>query len=311
MDVVTVFGGSGFVGRYLVSELARTGVRIRVAVRRPDRAGFLRPMGDVGQITPVAANVRDDVSVRAAVTGVDTVFNLVGILARTGPQTFQSVHVGGARRVAEAASEAGARTLVHVSAIGADPASASFYASTKGAAESAVRESFPGAVVVRPSLVIGAEDDFFNRFAVLARLLPALPLIGGGSTRFQPVYVRDLARALSTVGSFSEQPHALFEIGGPRVFTFRELMEILLEEIGRKRLLVPIPFALASFKAALIDWLPGAPITRDQVRLLRHDNVVSGEHPGLAELGIEPVSLEGVVPGYLRRYRRGVWSGPV
>lgn len=307
MNIVTVFGASGFIGRYVVAELAKTGARVRAAVRLPDRAGFLKPLGDVGQITPVAANIRDDASVAAAVEGADTVINLVGILFPRGPQSFAAVQADGARRVAEAAAAAGAEQFVQMSAIGADIESPSAYAATKGEGERLVREALPAASIVRPSIVFGPEDDFFNKFAVIARLAPALPLIGGGQTNFQPVYVGDVAAAITKIVTTSDCAGETYEIGGPEIFSFRELMTILLDEIGRKRLLVPVPFPVATGQAAILERLPIPILTRDQVRLLRMDNVVSEDQPGLADLGIEPKALRSILPTYLRRYRRGVW----
>ncbi len=308
MDVVTVFGGSGFIGRYVIRELASSGARIRAAVRRPDGAGFLRTMGDVGQVTPIAANVRDDASVAAAVDGADTVINLVGILYETGKQKFGAVQADGARRVAEAAKAAGANRLIQMSAIGADPNSQSVYASTKGGGEALVRDAFPGAAIVRPSVVFGPEDDFFNKFAMIARLAPALPLIGGGHTKFQPVYVGDVADAISALARGAGAAGETYELGGPQVYSFRELMEIVLDAIGRRRCLVPVPFPVAMAQAAVLELSPFAPLlTRDQVRLLRQDNVVSGDCAELEDLGIEGTSVEAVVPSYLNRYRKGVW----
>ncbi|MEK9647199.1 MAG: complex I NDUFA9 subunit family protein [Alphaproteobacteria bacterium] len=319
MDVVTVFGGSGFIGRYVIRELAGSGARIRAAVRRPDGAGFLRTMGDVGQVTPIAANVRDDASVAAAVDGADTVINLVGILYEAGKQNFGAVQADGARRVAQAAKTAGASRLIQMSAIGADPNADSVYASTKGGGEALVRDAFPGATVVRPSVVFGPEDDFFNKFAMIARLAPALPLVGGGHTKFQPVYVGDVADAISALARGDGEAGATYELGGPQVYSFRELMEIVLDAIGRKRCLVPVPFPVAQAGAAVTDWaykyplsvvrnfLPTPLLTQDQVRLLRHDNVVSGGCAGLKDLGIEATSVEALVPTYLNRYRKGVW----
>jgi NADH dehydrogenase len=301
---ITIFGGSGFIGRYIVQQLARRGWIIRVAVRRPDAALFLKPLGHVGQITPVMANVRDDGSVAAAVAGAEAVINLVGILYERGRQRFDTVHVAGARRIAAAARTAGAGRLVHMSAIGADPQSASDYARSKAAGEAAVREAFAGATVVRPSIVFGPEDDFFNRFAAMARLLPALPLIGGGKTRFQPVYVGDIADAFDRVLEAPETAGRTYELGGPAIYSFRELMEILLKEIGRRRLLLPLPFWAASLQAGLLELLPVPPLTRDQVRLLQQDNVVDPTMPGFAALGIEPTGLAAILPTYLRRYRR-------
>lgn len=307
MDVVTVFGASGFIGRYVVGEIAKTGARVRAAVRRPDNAGFLKPMGDVGQVTPLAANIRDDASVAAAVDGADTVINLVGILFPGRKQSFEALQAEGARRVAQAVKAAGAKRLIQISAIGADPDSDSAYASTKGIGEQAVKEAFPGASIVRPSIVFGPEDDFFNKFAAIARLAPALPLIGGGHTKFQPVYVGDVAAAVAAICAAPKTAGTTFEIGGPQVYSFRRLMEIMLDEIGRKRLLVPVPFPIAKLQAAVLELSPIPILTRDQVKLLQRDNVASGEFPGLDDLGIDATALETILPGYLRRYRRGVW----
>ena len=302
----TVFGGSGFVGRYTVGEFARRGYRVRVAVRRPDRALFLRPMGDVGQITPMAANIRDDASVAAAVEGADTVINLVGVLYEAGRQRFHAVHAEGAGRIAQAAAAAGVERLVHVSAIGAAPDSPAAYARSKAAGEDAVRGAFPAAVVVRPSIVFGIEDDFLNRFAWIARLAPAIPLIGGGDTRFQPVYVGDVAAGVARIVGDSGISGRTYEFGGPEVFSFRELMETMLRHIGRRRLLLPVPGALAMLPAGLMELSPFPPmLTRDQIRMLASDNVASADAPGLADLGIDPTPLDAVAPGYLARYRRG------
>lgn len=317
MNVVTVFGASGFIGRYVVGEIAKTGARVRAAVRLPERAKFLKPMGDVGQITPVAANIRDDASVAAAVEGADTVINLAGILFPSGKQTFDSAHADGARRVAAAANAAGATRLIHMSAIGADPDSESVYASTKGIGERLVLDTFANATIVRPSIVFGPEDDFFNKFAMIARVAPALPLIGGGHTKFQPVYVGDVADAIAAICASSRSAAATYELGGPQTYSFRELMEITLDEIGRKRLLLPVPFPLALVQAATLELAflgptllklgPTPPVTRDQVKMLRHDNIVSGNLPGLEDLSVEATALESILPTYLRRFRRGVW----
>ncbi len=302
---VTVFGGSGFVGRHVVRELAKAGASVRVAVRRPDRALFLKPMGDVGQITPVAANIRDDASVAAAVEGSEAVVNLVGILYQAGRQTFDAVHHQGAGRIARAAKAAGAERLVHVSAIGADGDAASDYARSKAAGEAAVRAEFSGAAVIRPSIVFGPDDNFFNLFAALARLTPVLPLIGGGRTRFQPVYVGDVAAAVMAVLSSAEGAGTTHELGGPEIFTFRELMETVLQVTGRRRLLVPVPFAMMEWNGAVLGLAPQPLLTRDQVRLLRTDNTAEHGLPGLADLGIAPTAVAAVVPGYLAQYRRG------
>ncbi len=304
---VTVFGGAGFVGRYIVKRLAAAGAGVRVACRDPERANFLKPAGGVGQVVPVQANLRYPESVRAAVEGVDAVVNCVGVLVSRGAQSFSAIHAAGAGDVASAAAEAGAGRLVHISAIGADLESTAAYARSKAAGEAAVREAFPDAAVLRPSLVIGPEDDFFNRFALLARLLPALPLVGGGFTRFQPAYVGDVADAAVAA---LDRAGGLFELGGPKVYSFRQLMELLLEEIGRKRLLVPVPFQVMQAKAAFIQFVPGAPITPDQVESLKYDNVVSEGAAGFAELGIEPKDIETVIPTYLDRFRvRGRFAG--
>lgn len=311
--LAVVFGGSGFVGRNVVRELARRGWRVRVAVRRPHHAQFLRTMGAVGQVHLFQANIRHRASVEAALAGADAVVNCVGILFQNGPQRFESVQSGGAALVAELAAKSGAGALVHISAIGADRKSDSLYARTKGEAEAAVRAAFADATILRPSIVFGPEDQFFNRFAEMATLSPALPLIGGGRTRFQPVYVDDVADAVCAA---LEQPEArgrVYELGGPQTYTFRDLLEMILKETGRRRILAPLPFAIAPI-AGLAGEIAGAlpfvdpPITRDQVRLLKSDNVVgaSGEADigTLADLGVEPTAVESVVPGYMVRFRK-------
>jgi NADH dehydrogenase len=303
--VVTVFGGSGFIGRHLIGRLAKQGWIVRVAVRRPSQAGFLKPLGEVGQITPLRAPVQDPIAVEAAVEGADAAINLVGILYERGKQTFAGVHAGGARTVAEAAAAAGVEHLVQVSAIGADLHAAADYARSKAAGEAAVKTAFPSATIVRPSIVFGPEDDFFNRFAVMARLSPALPLIGGGSTRFEPVYVGDVAQAIAKCVADPACAGKTYELGGPRVYTFKELLQLLLREIRRRRLLVPWPFALAEVQARFLELLPVPPLTRDQLRMLRRDNVVSEGALTLADLGIQPTSVEVILPTYLDRYRPG------
>jgi uncharacterized protein YbjT (DUF2867 family) len=302
--VITVFGGSGFIGRYLVKRLAAKGARVRVAVRNPTEAGFLRPMGDVGQVVPVQANVGDDASVAAAIAGAGEVVNLVGILVERGRRRFEAVHAEGAGRVARAAAAAGVRRLVQVSAIGADPKSPSAYARSKARGEAAVRAAFAAAAFVRPSVVFGPEDDFFNRFAALARLLPVLPLFDGGATRFQPVYVGDVAEALARILETHESAGRTYELGGPRVYTYREIVELVLAESRRERRLMSIPLAAARPLAALMELLPGAPLTRDQLIQLGRDNVVSHDALGLSDLGIAARPAEPLVAGYLRRYRR-------
>lgn len=301
----TIFGGSGFLGRYIVKRLLATHDVVRIAVRHPDDVLPLKTLGPVGHVVPVVVDVHDDASVRAAVTGVDTVLNLVGILYETGRQTFRSIHVDAAARIAGCAADAGVARLVHVSALGADPHSPSEYARTKAAGEAAVRERFPGATILRPSILVGPEDRFFNRFAWMARFAPMLPLIGGGHTQFQPAYVGDVAEAIGVVIERSDTAGVMFELGGPLVYSFRELMEMLLELTGRRRLLVPIPFALARMKAAVLGLLPDPLLTTDQVALLERDNVVSGTAPGFAELGIAPKNIDVVLPTYLLRFRPG------
>lgn len=311
VGIVTVFGGSGFVGRYVVQRLASDGWTIRVAVRHPARASFLKPLGDIGQITPLCVPLQDAGAVAAAVSGADAVVNLVGVLFEGGRQRFQAVHAEGAGTVASAAAAAGVESLVHVSALGAAADSAAAYARSKAAGEAAVREAFPEAVILRPSVVFGPEDDFFNRFAEMARFSPALPLVGGGGTRFQPVYVGDVARAVVRALTDPGCSGKVYELGGPRVYTFKEILELLLETIGRKRLLVSLPFGLARLQATFLELLPQPPLTRDQVALLRSDNVVSPGALGLGDLGIEPTAPEAVIPTYLDRYRPGGRFGRV
>src|SRR5258705_137842 len=299
-NLVTIFGGSGFVGRHTVRALARAGWRIKVATRHPARGFFLRPLGSVGQIDFVKCDVSDAASVAQAVAGAQAVINLTGILFQKG-QTFEDVQADGAAHIAQAAAAAGVRALVHVSAIGADLESDSAYAVTKAEGEQAVREGFPGAVILRPSIIFGPEDGFFNKFAGMARLLPALPLIGGGHTRFQPIFVGDVAQAI--LAALSRQNGRTYELGGPSTYSFKQLLQLILRETGRNRALIPMPFALASLKAAFLQLLPNPLLTMDQVRLLKKDNVVSPTAAGLAELGITPTSVEAVVPSYLWRYR--------
>lgn len=309
--VATIFGGSGFIGRHLIGRLAKQGWVIRVAVRHPARASFLKPLGDVGQITPIRVPLQDQLAVEAAVQGASAVVNLVGVLYERGAQTFAAVHARGAQTVAAAAKAAGAKHLVHLSAIGADVHAEADYARSKGAGEAAVKTVFPSATILRPSIVFGPEDDFFNRFAAMARLAPALPLIGGGGTRFQPVYVGDVAAAIAAVLDGAPAQGQTYELGGPSVYTFAELMTLMLREIHRKRPLVPLPFALAEIMARPLELLPVPPLTRDQVRLLRHDNVVAAEARTLADLGIAPTSVEVILPTYLERYRpHGQFTSP-
>jgi len=305
--LVTVYGGSGFLGRHVVRALAGRGYRIRVAVRRPDLAFHLQPLGRVGQIHAVQANLRHAPSVQAAARDAAVLINLVGILFERGKQSFNAVHTHGAEQVALAASAHGAR-LVHVSAIGADANSRAAYARSKAEAERLVLAAVPQAVIMRPSVIFGPEDDFFNRFAALARISPALPLIGGGETRFQPVFVGDVAEAIAQAVDGNAQGGTSYELGGPEVKTFEQLLRFVLTTIGRKRLLVPVPFFAAKIKAALLQFMPKPPLTPDQVELLKTDNVVSeaakADRRTLQGLGIEPESMEAIVPSYLWRFRK-------
>ncbi|MGE0667760.1 MAG: complex I NDUFA9 subunit family protein [Sphingomonadales bacterium] len=309
-DLVTVIGGSGFIGRYVVRLLASRKHRIRVAVRHPNEAMFLKPMGDVGQIQLLPTNIRNSASVARAVDGADAVVNLVGILQPSGHQDFQSVHVDGAEAVAKAAAAAGVRRLVHLSAIGADRRSESHYARSKAEGEAAVRAAFPAATVIRPSIVFGAEDDFFNRFAGMACLpLMPLPLIGGGKTRFQPVHVGDVAEVVARAATQDALAAQTYEIGGPKIYSFREILELVLAETQRDKAMVPMPFFAAKLMAALAQAVCAlspfdAPLTMDQVELLKHDNVVAQGALTLRDLGIAPTPAEAVVGSYLERYRK-------
>lgn len=315
--IITVFGGSGFVGRHVVRALAQRGWRIRVATRRPDLAFHLQPLGRVGQIQAVQANLRYPASLGAALRGADAAVNLVGILVEQGRQNFEAVHTFGARAIARSAVEHGIASLVHMSAIGADPASESSYARTKGKAEALVRESLPDAVILRPSVLFGPEDNFFNRFAAMARVSPALPLIGGGETRFQPAYVGDVAEAVARVLDGRAAAGTTYELGGPQVKTFRELMAFVCKVTGRKRTLLPIAARFAEIPALISEiassvTLGALPaellLTRDQIKLLEVDNVVSAaaqaESRTFEGLGIAPQSFETIAPTYLYRFRK-------
>ncbi|HEX3886275.1 MAG TPA: complex I NDUFA9 subunit family protein [Phenylobacterium sp.] len=314
-NLVTVFGGSGFIGAQAVRQLAKAGWRIRVAVRNPAKAYAMRLHGDVGQIDIVQANIRNEPSLRRALSGAMAAVNLVGVMTETGRQGFQALQAMGARNVAAAAKAQGVGRVVQVSAIGADANSPSKYARTKAEGEAAVREIYPDAVIVRPSIVFGQEDDFFNRFAAMAQVSPVLPLVGGGETRFQPVFVGDVGKALAYAAVAPDAAGRTYELGGPATFSFRQLMELMLAEIDKRRMLLPLPWPVASLLGSLGDAANGlagfagltlpTPITADQVILLKTDNVASGAYPGLADLGITPTTLEAVLPSYLYRYRKG------
>ncbi len=305
---VVVFGGSGFVGRYVVKRLAAAGLPVRVACRDTEKAKFLKPMGAVGQVSLMQVNVRYPETVAQACEGMDAVVNLVGILSEFGAQQFHSVQAEGAEGIASAAAAAGVRTMVQVSAVGADANSESAYARSKAEGEAAVRAAMPDATIIRPSVVFGPEDEFFNRFADLACFAPALPLIDGGHTKMQPVYVGDVADAICKAVTDPACVGQTYELGGPDVMTMKEIMEYTLEQAGQKRILAPLPSFIAAFKARFLELLPNPPLTRDQLKLLEHDNVVSEGAQGLADLGIAPTPVGAVVPRYLGRFK-GVQPG--
>lgn len=305
-----VFGGTGFIGRYVVKRLARLGYVVRVAGRDPERAHTLKPMGFVGQIVPYYAPLTEEAPVRRALEGAELAVNLVGILFERRSGDFMRIHAEGAERAARLARAAGVARFVHVSAIGADPASPSLYAQSKARGEEAVRAAFPDAVLLRPSVVFGPEDQFFNRFARLAQISPVLPVIAG-ETRMQPVYVGDVADAVLAALTRDELPASLFELGGPKVWRFREILAYVLKETRRRRLLLPLPMGLARLQARLFELLPNPPLTRDQLLLLSRDNVVSEGMPDLAALGITPTPVELIVPDYLRAYRRRTPAAPL
>lgn len=302
-SVATVFGGSGFIGRYLVKRLTTAGYVVRVAVRDPTAASFLRPLGRVGQVVPLFASLTEEGTVHRAVTGADLVVNLVGILAERRAGDFARIHAQGAGTVARLAAQEGVQRLVHVSAIGADPNSPSAYGRSKAAGETAVRQAIPGASILRPSIVFGPEDQFFNRFAALAAFSPVMPVIAG-ETKFQPVYVADVADAIMHVLTM-ETPAPLYELGGPRIWSFREIIAWILKETHRHRPMLNLSMRSARLLAVLGNHFPGLAPTRDQLAMLSRDNVVSGQHPGLHDLGIVPAPVELVVPSYLVRFRPG------
>ena len=307
--LVTIFGGSGFVGRYVARRMAQAGWRVRVAVRRPNEAIFVRTYGVPGQVEPIACNIRDDASVAQALAGADAAVNCVGIHAEAGANRFEAVHAEGAGRIARAAAAAGVGRLVHVSAIGADPGSPSAYARSKAAGEAAVRAAFPGAVILRPSIIFGPEDQFFNRFAAMTRTSPVLPVVGG-TTRFQPVHVDDVAAAAERAIRTDVAP-GVYELGGPETLSFAELMRRMLAEIRRRRIVLDLPFWVARPIATVLDGVQAATLglfhngmlTRDQLRNLARDNVVAPDARGLADLGIAPTPMSAVLPGYLWRHR--------
>lgn len=305
--IATVFGGSGFIGRHLIRRLAKTGCIIRVPSRHPGTCTHLRTSGAVGQIVPMAVNIHDENSIAACVQGVDLVINLVGILAPGGKgNSFEAVQAEAAGRIARVSKAAGVARLVHMSALGADAGSASAYARSKAEGERLVLEAFPEATIFRPSIVFGPEDGFFNRFGRMCQLSPFLPVIGGGTTRMQPVYVGDVAEAIMVSLSTEATKGRIFELGGPRTYSFKELLDITRHETSRPRKpLLNVSWGMASTLGGILEKLPGKPLTRDQVEMLKTDNVVSGRHPGLAELGVQPTTAEVILPTYLDAYRVG------
>ena len=326
---ITVFGGSGFIGRHLVRRLAAGGDEIRIAVRDIEAAQYLKPIGEIGQIVLWQTDIRDPAQVASAVEGADAVVNLVGILSEWGARTFPAVHVDGARNIAAAATAAGVKRLVHVSALGANKFGESVYARTKALGEEAVQAAFPSATILRPSVIFGPEDSFFNMFAGLARFLPFLPvfgcpalpkvsvsgengltiavdLYGDGGTKFQPVYVGDVASAITASLERNDAAGKTFELGGPTVYSYKQIMELLLRYTGRRKWLVPIPFGVAMIEAFFLQMLPKPLLTCDQVTLLKTDNVVSAGAATFEELGIRPVAAETILPTYLGRFRTGV-----
>jgi uncharacterized protein YbjT (DUF2867 family) len=306
--LVTIIGGSGFIGRHIVRSLAKRGYRIRAAVRRPDLAGHLQPLGKVGQIMPVQANLRYPDSIEVACASAYAVINLPGVLYNRRRQSFQAVHAEGAETAARAAARCGAQLFIHISALGADLESPSEYARTKAEGERRARAAFPAATIIRPSIAFGPEDSFFNRFAAMARFAPVLPLFGGGRTRFQPVFVGDVADGVECLVERGVPDGRTYEFGGPEIYTFKELMQFTLRTVMRRRLLLPIPFFAGRAAASLLQLLPHPLLTVDQLRLLRRDNVVSAdaanEDRTLPGLGIMPRDIEAIVPSYLYRYRR-------
>jgi len=323
--VITVFGGSGFIGRHVIQRLAKQGAQIRVATRDTEAANFLKPLGEIGQITPIPINISNGASFTRALNGANQAINLIGILSKSGKSTFERIHVETARTIANTATQVGVKKLIHVSALGASSQSASVYARTKAAGEEAVKESFEEAVIVRPSAIFGQEDQFFNVFASLARFTPVMPVFGcplfpkfklfglnapfdtnfygNGGTRLQPVFVGDVADAIVKILEIGTSSDKIYELGGPKVYSFKEMLEMVLKECGRPRILVPCPFALAKFGAWFMEFLPKPLITCDQVTLLKTDNVVSRDLPGFDNLEIKPAAAEAMLATYLRQYR--------
>ena len=323
--VITVFGGSGFIGRHLIKRLAKQGTQIRIATRDTEAANFLKPMGEIGQIIPLPTNCNNTDSIYRALNGANQVVNLIGIISETRKDQFEKVHVETAQNIAHAAAQANVNTLIHVSALGASLDSESVYARTKAAGEIAVENAFKDAIIVRPSAVFGKEDHFFNMLASLARFTPIMPVFGcqnitsfkffdlktsgttnfdgDGGTLMQPVYVADVADAIVKILERPENSKRIYELGGPKVYSFRSMTEMVLKESGRPRLLVPVPFTLAKIAAWILELFPNPLITRDQLTLLKSDNIISGEFPSFSDLSINPAAVEAMLPTYLREYR--------
>lgn len=307
-SIITVFGGTGFVGRHIIWQLAKTGATIRVATRMPKRALFLKPAGTVGQIIPFFCDINDDASVRTVLSGATHAVNLVSIMNQCGRNTFQRVNVDAAERVARLANEEQLDTLVHISALGTSADSLSEYARSKAEGEKRARAAFSRTVTLRPGVVFGPEDNFFNRFAAMARIAPALPLIGGGRTKLQPVYVGDIAQAvLNIIASpdIEKFDGKIFELAQPRAYTFRELMDVMQAQTGQTRGYVSLPFGVAKILGAFAGLLPGKPLTADQVKSLQRDSIMTPNAPCLADLGVAATALESILPSYLRQYRAG------
>ena len=303
--VVTIYGGSGFLGRYITQELAELGAIIRVGVRYPEEAAFLKPMGSVAQITPIAFNITSPETINTLAKDADYLINCVGILSESKNAHFDDIHHKGAEYIALAAQKQDVERFIHISALGADLNSPSTYAQSKAKGEASILKIFPDATILRPSIVFGSEDQFFNRFAKMAQLSPFIPLIGGGKTKFQPIYVNDIAHFIAACLSKDETKGQVFELGGPKIYTFKELMIQMLHDINRHNKFISIPFSMAKFLSYILQFFPSKPLTPDQVDLLKSDNIYSGTLPGLSALNIRPTSLEIITPAYLSRYRPG------
>lgn len=301
--IITILGGTGFLGRYVVKELASAGYRLRIISRSPTKNAALKTAGDVGQISLISGDITNQQTYASAIKGSYAVINLVGILFESGKQTFTDTQSLGAERLASAAKAAGVRRFIHISALGVEHEAGSSYARSKFLGELAVMSAFPEATILRPSVIFGAEDNFFNKFAQLANIAPALPLIGGGVTKFQPVYVGDVARAVKTCLEREDTKGSTYELGGTKIYSFKEILEYILSVTGKKRFLLPLPFGVASIIGRIGEFIPTPPLTRDQVKLLRYNNVVSSNAKNFAHLGIVPTSVEAVVPEYLSMYQ--------